>query len=275
MTLDERPLDWASFFDRDPYDGFDPAMAAPDLQGWGSTHPIFAEVIKTLRPALICEVGTWKGASAIHMATICAALGIEAKIICIDTWLGGVESYTWKDKQPELHRDLKMINGWPQIYYTFMANVVQAGFTKTIIPLPQTSAIGARILKEMNIFPDVIYIDASHDYPDVKQDLAAYYELVRPGGVVFGDDFIDWPGVTQAVAEFAMEKKLALIGCAGKYALAKDADIRDVFRRAGRLDAGGEVAGLAPVSRERLSGWRHPASQRAGGSLIRKVLRRG
>lgn len=274
MTMTERKLDWAIFFDCDPYAGFDPARAAPDLQGWGSTHPIFEEVIRTIRPAVICEVGTWKGASAIHMATICAALGIEAKIVCIDTWLGGVESYTWKDKQPELHHDLKMINGWPQIYYTFMANVVQAGFAETIIPLPQTSAIGARILKELNIVPDVIYIDASHDYPDVKQDLAAFYELVRPGGIIFGDDFIDWRGVTQAVAEFALEQKLALIGCPGKFALAKDADILDVFRQAGRLDAAGAVAGLAPVGRETLAEWCHPASK-PGVSLIRRVLRRG
>jgi hypothetical protein len=255
--------DWSIFFDRDPYEGFDPTVL-PDLQGWGSTHPIFEEVIKTIRPKIICEVGTWKGASAIHMATVCATHSIDAKIICIDTWLGTLECYAWKDTRPELHRDLRMINGWPHLYYTFIANVIAAGFADTIIPLPQTSSIAARLLRELNISPDIIYIDASHDYSDVREDLYAYYELVRPGGIVFGDDFIDWPGVTRAVLEFVAEKKLALLGCAGKFAVAKDANIVEIFRQAGRLGAGSEVAGLAPI---------HPP-RRAGATFMRAFIGR-
>ena len=39
-----------------------------DLQGWGSTHPVFEHVVSEYRPTSIVEVGSWKGASASHMA---------------------------------------------------------------------------------------------------------------------------------------------------------------------------------------------------------------
>jgi hypothetical protein len=247
MAMSNERVSWATFFDADPYAGFDLDKVPPDIQGWGSTHPIFESVIKLARPNTICEVGSWKGASAIHMARICANAGIDVKIICIDTWLGGRESYTWKDKHPELYRDLKMVNGWPQIFYTFMANVVRAGFAETIIPLPQTSGIGARILKELNVIPDLVYIDGSHDYTDVKEDLIAFYDVLRPGGIIFGDDFITWPGVTRAVSEFVSLNNLTLIGCEGKFALSKQADIVKMFKEAGSVGAAGEVAGLAQI----------------------------
>lgn len=62
------------------------------MQGWGSTHPIFAEVINLISPRLILEVGSWKGASVIHMANLLKAQNIDGAIICIDTWLGGLDN---------------------------------------------------------------------------------------------------------------------------------------------------------------------------------------
>jgi hypothetical protein len=57
-------------------------LAAPltlDLQGWASTHPIFEKTIETLRPELIVEVGTWKGASAVHMAKLLHGLEFDGE----------------------------------------------------------------------------------------------------------------------------------------------------------------------------------------------------
>jgi len=60
---------------------------------------------------------------------------------------------------------------------------------------------------------DFVYIDGNHQYQHVKQDLRLYYEKVRHGGVIGGDDFCGtWLGVVQAVLEFANEKELDLQG---------------------------------------------------------------
>jgi predicted O-methyltransferase YrrM len=52
-----------------PYDGFDAAGYLLDILGWKSEHPYFEAIIPKTRRHTILEVGTWKGASAIRMAT--------------------------------------------------------------------------------------------------------------------------------------------------------------------------------------------------------------
>lgn len=50
---------------------------------------------------------------------------------------------------------------------------------------------------------DFIFIDGDHSYQAVKADLNSWYDKVRPGGVIGGDDYATiWPGVPQAVKEF-------------------------------------------------------------------------
>jgi predicted O-methyltransferase YrrM len=50
---------------------------------------------------------------------------------------------------------------------------------------------------------DVIYIDAMHDYTNVKADIEAWAPHVRDGGYLCGHDYnrVLWPGVIQAVHE--------------------------------------------------------------------------
>lgn len=178
------------------YEGFKPLL--PDLRGWNSVHPIFAELIDRTNPQTIIEVGTWKGASAIHMADICRATLRKTHIICVDTWLGAVEfCTTLKDTE---ERNLMHKHGYPQIYYQFLSNVIHTGHQSRITPLPNTSANGAKILAYQGVKAELIYIDGSHEYEDVKADIKAYLPLLKPGGVMFGDDY-GWEGVRQAVQE--------------------------------------------------------------------------
>lgn len=175
--------------------GFDAGAYPLDLQGWGSDAPIFRQLIEQVRPHLIIEVGSWKGASAIHMARICDELDLDTRIVCVDTWLGAYEFIGAGGE-----RDLKPMFGWPWIYYQFLANVVHTGQQGRIIPFPQTSQIAARYFKQHQVRADLIYIDGSHDEVDVAMDIRAYWPLLRNGGVLFGDDYDCWEGVRQGVA---------------------------------------------------------------------------
>lgn len=79
------------------------------------------------------------------------------------------------------------------------------------MPVPNTSAIAARFLKRLGIVADAVYIDASHEEADVYEDLVHYWELLRPQGILFGDDWhAIWYGVICAVNRFARERKLPL-----------------------------------------------------------------
>jgi Methyltransferase domain len=219
---------WRHFSSENPYAGFDPSPYPDDLQGWGSDDPIFAAVIDYVRPRLIVEVGTWKGRSAINMARLCRERGLATQIVCIDTWLGTIESYTWRDRNPMIHDSLRLRHGWPQIYYQFLANVVRHGFQDMITPLAQTSEIGARLLAHHKIVPDLIYIDASHDYADVYRDIVAFFNLLRLGGVLLGDDYLEWEGVTRAVNEIAAQSKHPVWGRRLKYVFLKGGDPRAI-----------------------------------------------
>jgi hypothetical protein len=179
------------------FEGIQPSGVA-SVQGWNSHQPLFRELIEKTRPAVIIEVGTWLGASAIHMAGICRELGLQTTIYCVDTWLGAEEFWTSQADSEE--RDLRQKNGYPQVYFDFLANVVQHGCQDMIVPIPNTSTIGSIILKNRGVLADLIYIDGSHVYEDVKADISAYKNLLSIKGLMFGDD-IGWGSVKLAVSE--------------------------------------------------------------------------
>lgn len=175
-----------------------------DLQGWGGHVDYFKQRILDTRPELIIEVGSWKGKSAVVMADICAAdpsLLYKTEIVCVDTWLGATEM--WSDHTDEKrYKSLGLKNGYPTLYYQFLRNVYEEGHASRITPFPQTSVNAARLLLKNEIQADLIYLDGSHEYEDVRADIRAYWKLLKPGGVMFGDDYCEyWKGVINAVAD--------------------------------------------------------------------------
>jgi hypothetical protein len=49
---------------------------------------------------------------------------------------------------------------------------------------------------------DLVFIDAAHDYDNVRQDIRAWWPVVRAGGVLAGHDYQHkFPGVMRAVAD--------------------------------------------------------------------------
>jgi SAM-dependent methyltransferase len=207
-------IDWMPIIHREnPYFGFPPDRIAPDMQGWGSESPIFDWVIANHRARKIVEVGSWKGASAIRLANLIKKEGgraPEAQLICVDTWLGSVEHWLDRD-DPRMFNSLNLRWGIPQLYYQFVANVVHSGNQDMIIPFPTNSLVAARFLAEKQIYADAIYIDAGHTYDDVIADLNSFWQIVRPGGVIFGDDYHPrWNGVVNAVKVFADQHSLSI-----------------------------------------------------------------
>jgi len=202
-----------------PYEGFDTTGYSVDIAGWHSHHPLFESVISQLRPRLILEVGTWMGASAIHMAQLARRLEPGVQILCVDTWLGS-HPVLWST--PEYRAQLRLKHGYPQQYFQFLANVVLSGLQDTIFPLPMTSYSATSLLVACGPQFDAIYIDAHHDEPEVTSDLQRCFEVLRPGGVMFGDDYSPGePGVLKAVNRFVADRALYLTTAQEKWALQK------------------------------------------------------
>jgi len=169
----------------------------------------------------VIEVGSWKGASAIHMARRLEDLGLGAEIVCVDTWLGAIE---FLDNKEDLDRyvSLRLRHGYPTVYYQFLANVVKTGFQNVITPFPQTSLIAARWLRKHNVQAQLIYIDGSHEEEDVLSDLTHYWPVLAPDGIMFGDDFNEaWPGVRSAVRAFCELYGCELVVSDGRWVVRK------------------------------------------------------
>jgi predicted O-methyltransferase YrrM len=90
-----------------------------------------------------------------------------------------------------------------------------------IVPLPMTSENAAVILAAKGIKADMAYIDAAHEEEPALRDFRAYWDLLTPDGVLLGDDYISWEGVTRAANRFAHEVQRPLIGKWSKFAISR------------------------------------------------------
>ena len=153
------------------------------------------------------------------MASVLEDEKLPGTILCIDTWLGALEFWT-DPTDPERYGSLRLGHGWPTVYYQFLANVCHRGFQHRIVPFPQTSAIGALWLRYYGLRGDLIYLDGSHEEEDVYQDVLDYWEVLAPGGTLFGDDW-SWDGVRLAVERFALEQGVSVAFVADKWVLQK------------------------------------------------------
>lgn len=78
---------------------------------------------------------------------------------------------------------------------------------ETVSIIETYSVIAAPTLADGSF--DFIYIDASHLYQDVLDDLRAFYPKIKKGGCIAGHDYgLTFPGVIKAVNEFCKEYNL-------------------------------------------------------------------
>lgn len=186
MNLYER-LRQTIFGTHDPYAGFPyREWSGVWYSDKGACQPIFKEAIHLANPGIIVEVGSFVGESAIHMAKCLQEEKLEAVILCVDTWGGGIDHW---EKVPE---KLRFWFGRPSLFYQFMGNVCDHSVQGYILPIAMDSINGARLLKLKGIVPNMVYVDGSHEAGDVLRDMGTYWNLIPKGGVMLSDDVGPW-----------------------------------------------------------------------------------
>jgi predicted O-methyltransferase YrrM len=165
------------------------------IQGWRQFHELYSQKVREAKEnSTFVEIGSWLGKSAVYMAVEILNSGKKIQFDCVDTWRGSVEH----QKVPGLLDD--------SIYLDFLKNIKPV--RNIIFPI-RTDSLKASTLYEDNSL-DFVFIDASHQYIDVKNDIAAWYPKVKIGGTLAGHDYSCSKGVTQAVHEFFKKKEYAL-----------------------------------------------------------------
>jgi SAM-dependent methyltransferase len=188
----------------DPFAGIAETANGVDLQGWHSEHPLLRKALES-NPRIVVEVGVWKGGSVAFMARCLRDAGADAVVVAVDTWLGSWEHWD----RPEWRADLRLEVGYPTLYRTFQSNIVCSGLGGYVIPLPLDSVNAAALLGVHGVAPDVVHVDAGHDYRSVLTDLETWWHRLRPGGILVADDYDPsgehWPRVREAIDEFARD----------------------------------------------------------------------
>jgi hypothetical protein len=213
-------------YGEDIYRGYQPDYER-DIQGWNSNSPVFRQLISAEKISVIFDVGVWKGASTISLASLLKEFAIDGAVISVDTFLGSPEH--WNRHRPDgIFSNLRLDRGYPQLYFQFLSNIVRTGNQKFVVPLPQTSVNAAKILGSHAITADLIHIDAAHEHDPVLNDARIYWNLLNPGGYLVGDDFHPtWPGVISAAEQFTKEVGASLEVHGPKWMVKKPAGVDD------------------------------------------------
>ena len=158
-------------------------------ENWFSYPILYSEMVQKFPSgSKFVEVGCWKGKSAAYMAVEIANSTKDIEFYCIDTWEGSIE-----------HEGVKELT---KLYDIFLSNMKPV--EDYYFPLKISSLDAVKKFKDESL--DFVFIDASHEYEDVKKDIEMWLPKVKPGGIFAGHDYYvgehDWfPGVKQAVNE--------------------------------------------------------------------------
>jgi len=161
-------------------------------QGWFAYDDVYDRAVDSAKGGeTFVEVGAWLGKSTNYMVSKIQSSGKDIHFTTIDTWKGTYdESY---------HLDVVQGLGG-DIFPEFIKNTVQLNNHRKLDIIKDTSHNAATQFTNNSI--DFIMIDAGHSYEDVTADLNTWYHKVKPGGIISGDDYTVFDGVTRAANDY-------------------------------------------------------------------------
>lgn len=164
-----------------------------NIQGWFDFEYLYQNIVKQSEEnSHFVEIGSYLGKSTSYMAVEIANSNKKIRFDAIDTWLGSIEH-------------VGMIP--PDFYEQFLYNIDP--IKQFINPVRMESKEAVKLYEDNSL--DFVFIDASHDYENVKQDINLWYPKVKSKGMIAGHDYTQsWSGVIKAVDEFVDQKNYNL-----------------------------------------------------------------
>lgn len=165
-------------------------MLSKDIEGYCNFQVFYDEIANLLKnDSVVVEVGVFLGKSVVFMCEKLKEYNKTTKVIAVDTWRGSVE-----------HQELvNNIGGEDVFFEKFIDNIKQSGFSDNVVVKRESSVESSKSFPNESI--DFIFIDASHQYQDVLDDINAWLPKVKKGGIISGHDYHSglFPGVIKAV----------------------------------------------------------------------------
>ena len=153
------------------------------------------------------ELGVWEGDTTLKF------LNSSLHIHMVDPW--SVQAYLDNkhyDNDSLFTRYEKLVGSTdPKEFQKYYDNV----YEKVIKRFKNKSVTIHRMtttewFKSFNEKIDWVYVDARHDTAGVLEDLHNSLKILKPGGIIYGDDYGSKPGVTVGVNTFISQTGLKL-----------------------------------------------------------------
>lgn len=154
-------------------------------------------IFEYLKPKRILEIGSFEGRSTVFFAEKALAYQSEVEIVCVDTWEGSAEHEgVWNMGQVE-QNFVHNIELATQHHPTATICKKQGHSHAKMIELLSQGHEG---------YFDYVYVDGSHEAPDVLFDALLAHRLVRVGGVISFDDYLWSPDASGEERHYMLVK---------------------------------------------------------------------
>ena len=153
---------------------------------------VWEVLIPQINPTRILEIGSFEGASTCYLIQKLAAFK-NIELHCVDTWAGGLEhnSFDMPAVEKRFHKNIETAK-------THVQNEVEIFLYKSYSDL----ALSKLLASGKQGYFDFIYIDGSHQAPDVLCDALLCFRLAKVNGVLAFDDYLwqeDLPSGTDPI----------------------------------------------------------------------------
>ena len=163
-----------------------------EIPGWFIYKSLYDTMVETAPfNSTFVEVGTWFGKSTNYLAGKIKESKKNIHFTTIDTFKG--------TQTEDLHLNIvDTFNG--DIFYEFIDNTIISNNYGTFDIIKDASKHASAQFANQSI--DYIMIDGGHAYDEVMDDIKVWYNKVKPGGIISGDDYNIFQGVNDAVHEY-------------------------------------------------------------------------
>jgi hypothetical protein len=148
-----------------------------NIQGWMNDDSLSWLVNKASEMDSIVEIGCWKGRSTHALLTGCKGI-----VYAVDHFMGSQDT---KDPAQMFEKG---------ICEEFLKNV---GMFQNLKLLKMSSEEASKLFEPKSV--DMVFLDGSHTYEDVKADLESW--IMIPRKLICGHDYWGWEGVRKAADE--------------------------------------------------------------------------
>ena len=141
---------------------------------------VWSQLLARHKPVRLLEIGSYEGRAACFLIENATAAG-PIELHCVDTWAGGVEhdSDAMPDVEGRFDRNVARARRKVSHPVDFHKHKSRSG--QAMVKL-LAEAGGERF--------DLVYVDGSHQAPDVLSDAVLAFMLLKVGGLLIFDDYL-------------------------------------------------------------------------------------